>query len=385
MPAFEHQQGGQERRTPTTVTTREANLPEKRQGVWSQRLGRRAARSLLLVFGLVLVVTAGYVLWRLRLVVVPVLIALLLASAFSPLVRWLQDRGVPRVLATWVSLLAAVTVLGGVLAAVVSTVVSRWNELTASVDLGLGRLEDIAAHRLVPFSAEQLRQGRETVLDQARQHLSVADAFSVVSLLTTLIVGLLLAVVVLFFFLKDGKGIWAFLLQPLNSSDREKAQRAGHEAVGTMGGYVRGISLVALADATGIGVVLFVLGVPLALPLAVIVFLSSFVPIVGATLSGAFAVLVTLVTNGPQDALIVAAAVVLVQQLDGNVLQPLIVGQAVSLHPLVVLTALTAGSVLAGVIGAVLAVPLVAVAWTMATAWRTTPATHTDQDHPAPG
>lgn len=384
MPAAEHHQAGPDGRPPA-ATTQQAGAPVDRTDVWAQRLGRRTARALLLALSLVLVVATGYVLWRLRLVVVPVLIALLLASALSPLVRWLHERGVPKVLATWISLLAAVAVLGGVLAAVVITVGNRWTELVSNVDLGLGRVEEFASRSLVPFSAEQLQQARERVLDQVRQHLSVADALSAVSVLTSVTVGLLLAVVVLFFFLKDGKDIWAFLLQPLSTAHRTKAQRAGQEAVGTMGGYVRGIALVALADATGIAVVLFVLGVPLALPLAVIVFLSSFVPIVGATLSGAFAVLVTLVTNGPQDALIVAAAVVLVQQLDGNVLQPLIVGEAVSLHPLVVLTALTAGSVLAGLIGAVLAVPLVAVAWTMITAWRATPAAHRASQRPAPG
>ncbi|MFI7585422.1 AI-2E family transporter [Kocuria sp. M1N1S27] len=352
--------------------------------MWSARLGRTTVRTLLVILGLVLVVAAGYVLWTLRLVVVPLLIALLLAAAISPLVRWLNRRNVPKALATWISMLAAVTVLGGVLVVVVVSVSSRWNQLTASSNLGLSRLENLAAEGPLPFTVAQLRQAREAAVGYLREHLSVADAFSALSLLTTLVVGLLLVVVMLFFFLKDGRGMWGFLLEPLDADRREKAVRAGTRALETMGGYVRGITLVALIDAVGIGVVLFVLGVPLAMPLAVIVFLGAYVPIIGATLSGAFAVLVTFVTNTAQDALIVAVAVVVVQQLEGNVLQPLIMGHVLSLHPLVVLIALTAGSVLAGIAGAVLAVPLTAVAWAMLKAWQKAPETETGAD-PTPG
>lgn len=342
-------------------------------GVWSARLGRTTVRTLLVILGLVLAVAAGYVLWKLRLVVVPLLIALLLAAAISPLVRWLNRRHVPKALATWISLLTVVAVVGGVLYAVVTTVSSRWSELVFSSNLGLSRLENLVAGGAMPFTPEQLRQGREAAVEYLREHLSVADAFSAMTLISTLVVGLLLTVVMLFFFLKDGRRIWRFLVKPLDAGRRDKAMRAGGEALETMGGYVRGISVIALMDAVGIGAVLFFLGVPLALPLAVIVFLSAYVPLIGATVSGALAVLVTFVTGSAQDALIVAVAVVVVQQLEGNILQPLVLGNALDLHPLVVLIALTAGSVLAGIIGAVLAVPLTAVAWTMANAWQEEP------------
>lgn len=138
-----------------------------------------------------------------------------------------------------------------------------------------------------------------------------------------------------------------------------------------MGGYVRGITVVALIDAVGIGIVLALVGVPLVIPLAAIVFLSGFVPVIGATVSGLFAVLITLVTNGPQAALIVLAGVVLVQQLEGNLLQPLIIGHTLRLHPIVIALALTAGAILAGVVGAVLAVPATAVAWSVLSGWNT--------------
>lgn len=353
-------------------------------GVWSARLGRTTVRTLLVVLGLVLAVAVGYVLWKLRLVVVPLLIALLLAAAISPLVRWLHHLHVPKVLATWLSLLTVVAVVGGVLAGVVAIVSSRWNELVSSFNLGAGRLESLAAGGPLPFTPQQLRQVREAAIEYLRQHLSLADAFSALALISTLVVGLLLMVVALFFFLKDGRRIWGFLIQPLDADRRAKAMRAGQEAMETMGGYVRGITLVALIDAVGIGMGLFVLGVPLALPLTVIVFLGAYVPVVGATVSGAFAVLVTFVSNGTQDALIMVAVVVVVQQVEGNLLQPLIVGHVLSLHPLVVLIALVAGSVLAGIVGAVLAVPLTAVAWTIAKAWQKEPAADPGQDHPSP-
>ena len=134
-----------------------------------------------------------------------------------------------------------------------------------------------------------------------------------------------------------------------------------------LGGYVRGTATVALVDAVLIGLGLFIIGVPLALPLAVIVFIGAFVPIVGATVAGILAALVALVTTGPVEALIVVAIVVAVNQLEGNLLQPVVLGNALKLHGLVVLLALTAGTILGGIVGAILSVPLTAVAWT---AWK---------------
>lgn len=354
-------------------------------GVWSARLGRTTVRTLLVVLGLLLTVAACYGLWKLRLVAVPLLVALLLAAAMSPMVRWLHRKQVPKTLATWISLLTAVLVVGGVLAVVVLTMSSRWNQLVASSNQGLEQLERFVARSPLPVTAEQLRQAREAAADYVRQHLSLADAFSALSLVTTVVVGVLLVVVMLFFLLKDGRQMWAFLVHPLDAVRREKAELAGAAALETMGGYVRGITLVALIDAVAIGAVLFVLGVPLAMPLAVLVFLGAYVPIIGATLSGVLAVLVTFVANSPRDALIVAVAVIVVQQLEGNVLQPLIMGHVLNLHPLVVLIVLTAGSVLAGITGAVLAVPLTAVAWAMAKAWRRDPNTGLEPSRQGPG
>ena len=168
--------------------------------------------------------------------------------------------------------------------------------------------------------------------------------------------------VTLFFFLRDGAQIWRFLCRLLPRPARVPVARAGHYSWHTLGSYVRATVLVAFVDAVGIGIGLAVLGVPLALPLAALVFLGAFIPVIGATLSGTVAILVALVTQGPVSALIVLGVVVAVQQLEGHVLQPLIMGRAVALHPLAVVLAIATGLVVAGIVGALVAVPLLAVA-----------------------
>jgi predicted PurR-regulated permease PerM len=164
-----------------------------------------------------------------------------------------------------------------------------------------------------------------------------------------------------FFFLRDGARIWRFLVGLLPRAAREPMARAGEQSWLTLAAYVRATVLVAFIDAVGIGLALVIFRVPFALPLAALVFLSSFVPVVGATVSGAVAVLVALVTRGALIALVILIAVVMVQQLEGHVLQPLIMGRAVALHPLAVIVAIATGVVLAGIVGALVAVPIVAV------------------------
>jgi predicted PurR-regulated permease PerM len=169
--------------------------------------------------------------------------------------------------------------------------------------------------------------------------------------------------------MKDGPKIWEFLLRPFTGSSYDRAKRVGGKTVDVLGGYIRGTATVAAVDAIGIGVALAILQVPLALPLAVIVFLTAFIPIVGATAAGILAALVALVANGPLAALIVIIVVIAVNQLEGNFLQPVVMARSLKLHPLIVLIALTIGTVLAGIVGAVLAVPIAAVAWGIVSVW----------------
>jgi predicted PurR-regulated permease PerM len=164
-----------------------------------------------------------------------------------------------------------------------------------------------------------------------------------------------------FFFLRDGRKIWRFIVRLFPVNARWSLSDAGDASWATLGSYVRATVLVAFIDATGIGLALVILDVPFPFPLAALVFLGAFIPIVGASISGAVAVLVALVAQGWVIALILLGAVILVQQIEGHVLQPLIMGRAVAIHPLVVIVGIAAGVVLAGIVGALVAVPLIAV------------------------
>jgi putative heme transporter len=186
---------------------------------------------------------------------------------------------------------------------------------------------------------------------------------------TEFLTGLVLMIVVLFFLLKDGWKITNFTLRWFRDGTRARLAESVDRASQVLGGYVRGTATVAAVDAVLIGAGLFIIGVPLALPLAVIVFIGAFIPIVGATVAGILAALVALVTTGPVAALIVVGIVVAVNQLEGNLLQPVVMGRTLSLHALIVLLALTVGTIVGGIFGAILAVPYTAVAWTLIQVW----------------
>jgi predicted PurR-regulated permease PerM len=198
----------------------------------------------------------------------------------------------------------------------------------------------------------------------------------------------LLAVVLLFFLLRDGPAIIRWLLRGLSGRNRECAERAVDSGWRTLKAFVRGTAVIAAVDAIGIGIGLVVLDVPLALPLTLITFIAAFVPLVGATVAGALAVLVALATQGPTTALLVLGVVLLVQNLEGNLLEPLIMGRAVRLHPAVILVVVSAGALLGGVGGALLATPVTATTYRIVGVLRDCPgppaadAGETGDDHP---
>ncbi|WP_281534368.1 AI-2E family transporter [Cryobacterium breve] len=223
------------------------------------------------------------------------------------------------------------------------------------------------------LDAAQFDAARAAVLGFVTSAEFGSGALAGVSAAAEVLTGVALVVVILFFFLKDAAAIWAFLLMPFRGAALERARRIGKTAPTVLGQYVRGTATIALFDGVVIGASLAILQVPLALPLAAIVFLTAFIPLIGATIAGILAALVALVFNGPIVALIVVIIVVVVNQLEGDLLNPIVMAGALKLHPLVILVALTAGTVLGGIAGAVLAVPLVAVAWSIVRVW----------DHPA--
>ncbi|WP_235856962.1 AI-2E family transporter [Occultella glacieicola] len=317
---------------------------------------------MILVAGAAVIVLA---LVQVKLVAIPLMVALILAAALTPVVAWMRRRGVPALLATWLTLIAAVVFIGGVVTGIVFAVRNQWEELATAAREGLAELQEISQRFQVSFDIDW-----DSVLDSVTEFVTSAQfgsgAVAGLSAVGQVITGLILIVVVLFFFLKDGEKIWNFFLTPLQGEHLDRGERIGTTAVKVLGGYVRGTALVALVDAVAIGVGLAILRVPLALPLAVVVFFGAFIPLVGATVAGIFAALVALVANGPVTALIVVILVIAVNQLEGDFLQPVVMGQSLKLHPLVILLSLTIGTILGGILGAILAVPVTAVGWAVA-------------------
>lgn len=342
---------------------RRGDEPSPFRRLWDDALGRASVRGLQILILLLLAAVAVWILLQVHLVVIPVMIALIIASAFAPVMRWLRDKGVPSMLAAWISLLGSLTVFGGVVTAIVFSVRSQWDRLTQNAVDGFAELQQLISGLPLPIDDIDW----DEVVSSVQEFLTSAEvgsgALRGVSTVAEVLTGIVLIVVVLFFFLKDGQRIWDFFLTPLSPEARDKGERVGVSAVRVLGGYVRGTALIALVDAVLIGAILFFLGVPLALPLAVIVFFGGFIPLVGATVATTLAALVALVTNGPIIALVVVGAAILVNQLEGDLLQPVVMGKSLKLHPLSILVALTAGTILGGIIGALLSVPIAAVSW----------------------
>lgn len=354
------------RRTPVHIETPPTHAVRT---LWTDSIGSVATRAIQIIA--IVVLTAGAI-WGLRsltLVVIPVLLAVILACAFEPLMRALKTRGIGSLPATLIVLALILLALGAVGWLIVAAVRDQWDELYAQAREGLDQV--LAWARTLPFNIDD--QQIQEWIDQATEFVTSAQfgsgALAGVGAVADFVTGLVLLVVVLFFFLKDGPEIWEFLRRPFTGEWAARAARAGRTAVDTFGAYVRGTAMVAAVDAVGIGIGLAILGVPLWPALAVLVFVLAFIPIVGAVLAGVLAALVALVANGLVTALIVVAIVVVVNQLEGNFLQPVLMGRALKLHSLVILIALTIGTLLGGIVGAVLSVPLTAVAWGIVKVW----------------
>ncbi|WP_422935943.1 AI-2E family transporter [Sinomonas sp. P47F7] len=295
--------------------------------------------------------------------VVPVLVAALLAGLLSPIVAWLVRARVPRGLAVAITELGFMGLVAGLLTLVGRQISEGFSQLWGEAIAGLTEVQKWLAEGPLQLTAGQL----ETYIHDAQSLLQnnqstlVSGVLSVGSSAGHIITGALIALFVLVFFLLEGERIWRFLVGLLPRAAQPAANGAGRAGWRSLVSYVRVQVLVAAVDAVGIGVGAAILGVPLALPLAILVFVSSFIPVVGSLVSGAVAVLLALVANGLVNAVIMLVVVVAVQQLESHVLQPLVMGRAVSLHPVAVVLSVAAGSYLAGIPGALFAVPALAV------------------------
>jgi predicted PurR-regulated permease PerM len=305
----------------------------------------------------------SWVVGQLWVIVLPVALGLLLATVLWPPARLLR-RVLPDALASLLVLVAAVTVLAGVVVWVAPQIALYVQEVADASSGGLRGLRDLATGPPLRIDPGQVDQAVDEAVGwlQGNAGSIAGGLLSGVTTVGSILVGILLAVAMCFFVLKDGPRFLPWVTALAGPRVAPHAVEVARRSWTTLSGFVRAQAIVGLVDAVAIGIGLAVLGVPLALPLSVLIFFGAFIPIIGATVTGVLAALVALVSNGPTTALIVIVLVLVVQQLEGNVLQPILVGHTLDLHPALVILAVTAGGSLFGIVGAFLAVPVTAVA-----------------------
>lgn len=310
------------------------------------------------------VVVVGNVLLRLSVVVVPVVLALFLAAVLEPLVGQLRARRFPPALAAAVVFVGSLLVIGGSLTWISTSVASELGEVGDRAEAGLEDVRDFL-HNRFDVSEKQLSDLQDQVTSTARRAGGGGVTRSVLGgarLAVDLVAALVLTLFTLFFLLKDGRNMADWLQARVPARFRDDSSAVARQAQTVMRQYLKATALTGLIDGVLIGIGLWIVGVPLALPLATLTFFGGFFPIIGALAAGLLAALVALVSNGPGDALVVVGIAVAVQQIEGNLLQPFILGPAVRLHELVTVLAVAAGIALGGILGAFLAVPLTAIA-----------------------
>ncbi|MEO6792275.1 MAG: AI-2E family transporter [Mycobacterium sp.] len=318
------------------------------------------AWRLLVLFAAVLVVLL--VVRRLEVIIVPLALALMMSALLLPGVDWLDRRGMARGLAVFLLLLGAVAVLAGLLSFVVDQFIDGVPGLVEQVTQVINSTQRWLVAGPLHLSGDQIDSVSETVVNGLRDNQAklTSGALSTAEIITKIVTGAFVVLFTLIFFLYGGRDIWRFTTRLFPGDVRAKVHAAGIAGFESLIGYVRATFLVALVDAVGIGIGLAIMAVPLALPLASLVFLGAFIPLIGAVLTGLLAVLVALIAKGWIYGLIALGLIIAINQLEAHVLQPLVMGRAVSIHPLAVVLGISTGAVLAGIAGALLAVPTIA-------------------------
>jgi predicted PurR-regulated permease PerM len=323
---------------------------------------KTAAWAWRLLVILVAIVALLWVVKKIEILVVPVALATMLAALLLPVVDFLDRRGAPRGGAVALVLLGGIAVVGGILTFVVSQFIEGAPALVQQVSTSIKGVGDWLTQGPLHINQQQIDSARKSAVEalQNNQEKLTSGALSTAGTVTEIVTGALLVLFTLIFVLHGGRNIYAFVTKIFPESSRERVRDAGRAGFRSLIGYVRATFLVALVDAVGIGTGLAIMGIPLALPLASLVFLGAFIPLVGAVIAGFLAVIVALIAKGLIFALITLGLIIAVQQLEGHVLQPLVMGRAVSIHPLAIVLAIAGGGVLAGIVGALLAVPTLA-------------------------
>jgi predicted PurR-regulated permease PerM len=322
-------------------------------GAWSWRLLVLAGAIALFIFLII----------QLRLIIIPLLVAVLVSALLVPMVSFLVRHKWPKGLAVALVLIGALAAVAGLITLAVTQIARGSAGFTTRLGESYENFKDFLLASPLQLTERDINAyvAQATEALQADSQIFVSGALSVGSSLGHFLAGILLALFSLLFILIDGKGIWQWLVRIFPKRARPAIDGAGRAGWATLGNFARVQILVATIDAIGIGLGAAIIGVPMAVPIAVLVFLGSFIPIVGAVATGAVAIVIALIFLGPVQALVMLAVVLLVQQIEGHVLQPLIMGSAVKVHPLAVVLVVAAGSLLAGIPGALFAVPVAAV------------------------
>ncbi|WP_282948891.1 AI-2E family transporter [Cellulomonas endometrii] len=318
---------------------------------------------------LVLLAGVGVVFYgtaQVQLLFVAVFIGFVFTAVLRPVVD-LYARVMPRGLATALGLLSGFLVLAGMVFYVGYSVANQWQNLSEQFGDGIDQIVDWLEHGPLPVSItnEQIAEWIDTGREWLQQHAgdlagqAAESAGSVVEVFTALALAVFCAV----FFLARGSEMWTWFVNQLPTSARDSWKTAGGAGWYTFSGYTRGIVIIAVTDGLLAFILLSIIGVPLAAPLAVLVLIGAFIPLIGAPAAMVIAMIVALAANGPLQAALVGAGIALIGQFEGHVLQPMVMGKQVSLHPVVVALAVAGGTLTAGILGAVIAVPLVSVAW----------------------
>ncbi|MDQ1487221.1 MAG: hypothetical protein QOJ62_2914 [Actinomycetota bacterium] len=322
-------------------------------GAWSWRL---------IGIGIVAFYLLGFIL-KLQLVALPFLAALVFTALLRPLSMRFQARGMGRLAATWLTFLIALLIVLGVGSFVVYRAVAEWHNMVADMSATADKLRHWLSTGRFHLKDSDLKSLQQKAIDQLNQHRGavINGVLSGASIAAEVLAGIILSAFITFFLLYDGPRIWRFVTSPLRPRTQARIDRAASAAWTTLSGYIRGSVVIATFHGVVVAVTLFILGVPLVAPLALVVFITSFIPLVGVLIGGGLAVFITAGTHGLTAAIVLIVVITVEHQIEGHLLQPIIMGRYVELHPLAIALVLTAGSVLEGVVGAIVAVPLAAM------------------------
>jgi predicted PurR-regulated permease PerM len=327
---------------------------------WLQTGAAWSWRLLLLAAAIYLI---ARVIGILYIVVVPCTAALLLTGLLQPLKGRLRRAGLPNLAATWCTLLVGALVLGGLVILVTNRVNADYPVLVEETRHTTTQVETWLSGAPFHLKSSSVQSALNNIPGYLSKHKALVEGTVVAGgkIAAEFFGGLVLMIFVMFFLIKDGERIWSWLISGLRGETARRVDRAGHASWLAVVYYMRGTVAVAAIHGVVIGVALYIMGAPLVIPLAVLVFVAAFVPLVGLLVAGGLAIMVTLAAKGWVAAVILLGVLIVEDQLEGHLLQPQVVGRVIRLHPLAVILSLAVGGVLAGIVGAVVAIPIVAV------------------------